>query len=48
MPAPLAAATAGVMIRGEHLSLSSIAAAILITGGVSLTIWRETMGPKSA
>jgi drug/metabolite transporter (DMT)-like permease len=46
MPVPLVAATAGVMIRGEHLSLSSIAATKLIIGGVSLAIWRETMRPR--
>jgi hypothetical protein len=45
MPAPLVAATAGAMIRGEHQSLSSIEATIPIIGGVSLTIWRETMRP---
>jgi drug/metabolite transporter (DMT)-like permease len=48
MLVPLVATTAGVMIRGEHLSLSSIAATILIVGGVSLTIWRETMRPRLA
>ncbi|MGA7806671.1 DMT family transporter [Bradyrhizobium sp.] len=48
MLVPLVATTAGVMIRGEHLGLASIAATILIVGGVSLIIWRETMRPGLA
>jgi len=45
---PLVATAAGVMIRGEPLSVSSIVATVLIVGGVSLTIWRESMQPRPA
>jgi drug/metabolite transporter (DMT)-like permease len=48
MLVPLVATAAGVMIRGEPLNASGIAATILIVGGVSLTIWRESMQPKPA
>jgi drug/metabolite transporter (DMT)-like permease len=48
MLVPLVATAAGVMIRGEPLSVSSIVATILILGGVSLTIWRESMRPRPA
>jgi drug/metabolite transporter (DMT)-like permease len=44
----LVATTAAVTIRGEHLTGSSFAATLLIVGGVSLTIWRETMRPTPA
>jgi drug/metabolite transporter (DMT)-like permease len=48
MLVPLVAIAAGVMIRGEPLSVSSIVATILILGGVSLTIWRESTRPRPA
>jgi len=48
MLVPLVATAAAVTIRGEHLTGSSIAATLLIVGGVSLTIWRETMRPRPA
>jgi drug/metabolite transporter (DMT)-like permease len=48
MLVPLVATAAGVMIRGETLSVSSIVATMLILGGVSLTIWRESTRPRPA
>jgi drug/metabolite transporter (DMT)-like permease len=48
MLVPLVATAAGVMIRGEPLSVSSIVATMLILGGVSLTIWRESTRPRPA
>lgn len=48
MLVPLVATTAAVMTRGEHFTVSSIAATLLIVGGVSLTIWREAMRPRPA